>query len=306
MQLFGVVQAHRTSSNLLEPHHYRDSKVFRVLSHEFGVVRLYRTFSIYIVTEIARCAGCLCTCSGWFKPHHYRDSKVFRVLSHEFGVFRLYRTFSIYIVTGETRSAGCLCTSSGCFKHIEPRRTFPNHIIKEIARCVEFCHTSSGWFDCTEPSLSTSLQGQQCMQGDVHLFGVVQAHRTSSNLEPHHYKDSKVCRVLSHEFGVVRLYRTFSIYIVTGETRYAGCLCTCSGWFKHIEPRRTFPNHIITEIATITIMCHSTRSLSQTSSGGRASSQAGMGGQSSPHRRLCILSGQTHSVPGGAELSVTP
>ena len=56
-----------------------------------------------------------------------------------------------------------------------------------------------------EPSLSTSLQGrQQGMQGVVNLFGVVQAHRTSSNLlEPHHYKDSKVCRVLSHEFGVV-------------------------------------------------------------------------------------------------------
>ena len=72
---------------------------------------------------------------------------------------------------------------------------------------------SSGGFDCTEPSLSTSLQGQQGMQGVMHLFGVVQAHRTSSNLlEPHHYKDSKVCRVLSHEFGVVRLYRTFSIY----------------------------------------------------------------------------------------------
>ena len=69
---------------------------------------------------------------------------------------------------------------------------------------------SSGGFDCTEPSLSTSLQG---MQGVMHLFGVVQAHRTSSNLlEPHHYKDSKVCKVLSHEFGVVRLYRTFSIY----------------------------------------------------------------------------------------------
>ena len=27
-----------------------------------------------------------------------------------------------------------------------------------ITRCVEFCHMSSGWFDCTEPSLSTSLQ----------------------------------------------------------------------------------------------------------------------------------------------------
>ena len=87
-----------------------------------------------------------------------------------------------------------------------------NHIITEIAKCVEFCHMSSGWFDGTEPSLSTSLQVQQGMQGVVHLFGV---HRISSNLlEPHHYKDSKVCRVLSHEFWVVRLYRTFSIYIV--------------------------------------------------------------------------------------------
>ena len=128
MHLFGVVQAHRTSSNLPEPHHYRDSKVCRVLSHEFGVVRPYRTFSVYIVT-------------------------------------------------GETRSAGCLCTSSGWFKHIEPPRTFSNHIITKIARCVEFCHMSSGWFDCTEPSLSTLLQGKQG----------------------------------------------------------AGCLCTSSGWFKHIE-----------------------------------------------------------------------
>ena len=85
----------------------------------------------------------------------------------------------------------------------------------------------------------------------MHLFGVVQA--SSNLLEPHHYSDSKV---LSHEFGVVRLYRTFSIYIVAGETRCAGCLCTCSGWFKHIEPRRTFPNHIITEIAKCVEFCH--------------------------------------------------
>ena len=65
VHLFGVVQAHRTSSNLLELHHYKESKVCRVLSHEFGVVRLYRTFSIYIVTE----------------PHHYKDSKVCRVFT---------------------------------------------------------------------------------------------------------------------------------------------------------------------------------------------------------------------------------
>ena len=78
---------------------------------------------------------------------------------------------------------------------------------------------------------------------------MVQEHRTSSNLlQPHHHRDKKECRVLPHEFGVVQLCRTFSIYIVTGETRHAGCLCTSSGWFKSIEPPRTFSNHIITEI----------------------------------------------------------
>ena len=78
---------------------------------------------------------------------------------------------------------------------------------------------------------------------------MAQAHRTSTNLlEPHHCRDSKVCRVLSHEFGVVQLYRTFSNYIFTGETRCAGCLCTSSGWLKRIEPPRTFTNHIIAEI----------------------------------------------------------
>ena len=185
---------------------------------------------------ITRYAGCLCTSSGWFKhieprrifsnQHHYRDRKVCRVLSHEFGVVRLHRTFSIHIVTGKTRCAGCLCTSSWWLKHIETHRTFSNHIITEIARCVEFCHMSSGWFD--RPNL----------------------------LYLHRYRDSKVCRVLSHEFGVVRLHRTFSIYIVTGETRCAGCLCTSSGWLKHIETHRTFSNHIITEIARCVEFCH--------------------------------------------------
>ena len=49
-----VVQAHRTSMWFEKIR--CDSKVYKLLSHEFGVVRPYRTFSIYIVTEIARCA----------------------------------------------------------------------------------------------------------------------------------------------------------------------------------------------------------------------------------------------------------
>ena len=143
------------------------------------------------------------------EPHHCRDSKVCRGLSHEFGVVRLYRTFSNYIFTGESRCSGCLCTSSGWFKCIEllePPRTFSNHIIAQIARCVEFFHMSSGWFHYTEPSLTTSLHGNQGVWRGAYAYALVrgvQTHRTSSN--PLHRRDNKVCTVLSHEFGVVRL-----------------------------------------------------------------------------------------------------
>ena len=104
---------------------------------------------------------------------------------------------------------GAICTGSGRFKHIEPHRTFSNYILTEIARYIDFFHTSSWWFDCTEPSLTTSLQGIEGVQGAI--CDEVEAHRTSSNiLELHPHRNSKVYRLLSHEFGVVRVYRTFS------------------------------------------------------------------------------------------------
>ncbi len=88
-------------------------------------------------------------------------------------------------------------------------------------------------------------------------FGVVQAPRTSSNLlEPQQHRVSNVWRGLSQAFGVGRLYRTFSIYSVTGETRSAGCLSTSSGWFKHFEPQRTYTNHNITERTRCGEVCH--------------------------------------------------
>ena len=187
------------TSNLHEPHHHRDGKVCRCLSHEFGMVRLYRTFTKYIVTRETRSAGCFMqsfgvvqahrTSSNLHEPHHHRDSKVWRGLSHEFGVVRLYRTFSIYSVAGETRSAGCLCNSSGWFKHSEPHRTYSNHNSTEIARCGEVCHMSSGCFDCTEPSLYTSLQGKKGVQG---AYALVRGGSSTSNLiEPTRTKTSQ-------------------------------------------------------------------------------------------------------------------
>ena len=43
--------------------------------------------------------------------------------------------------------------------------TLSNHSITEPARCGEFCCMRSGWFACTDPSLSTLLQGKQGVQG---------------------------------------------------------------------------------------------------------------------------------------------
>ena len=98
---------------------------------------------------------------------------------------------------------------------------------------------SSGWFDCTEPSLSTSLQGKQGVQG---------AYATSSNLltthqlyrcvefyhitEPLYLQQSSVCRVVVHLFGVVQAHRTSS---------------------------KTYTNHIITEIARCVEIYHEVR-----------------------------------------------
>ena len=116
------------------------------------------------------------TSSNLLEPHQCRDGKVCRDLSHEFGVVRLYRTFSNYIFTG---CAVCFCTSSRWFKHVEPPRTFSNHIIAEMARCVEFFHMSSGWFGSTELSLTTSLQWKQGVQG---AYALVRCGSSTSNL----------------------------------------------------------------------------------------------------------------------------
>ena len=138
-----------------------------------------------IITEIARCVEFCHMGSGWFDCTEPSLSTSLQGLQGMQGVVHLFGV-------------------------VQAHRTFSNHIITEIARCLEFCHMSSGWFDCL--LYLHRYKGNKVCRVLMHLFGVVQAHRTSSNLlEPHHYRDSKVFRVLSHEFGVVRLYRTFSI-----------------------------------------------------------------------------------------------
>ena len=206
-----MVQAHRTSSNLLELHSHRDSKVYRVLLHEFGVVRLDRTFSDYIFSTLSTS------------------------LQGKQGV----------------QGAYAICTGSGRFKHIEPHRTFSNYILTEIARYIEFFYTSSGWFDWTEPSATTSLQGIQGVQGAICTgsgrFKHIEPHRTFSNYiltEIAWYIE--FFYTSSGWFDWTEPSPTTSLQGIQGVQ---GAICTGSGRFKHIEPHRTFSNYILTEIA---------------------------------------------------------
>ena len=112
-----------------KPHDFRESKVCRVLSQVFGRVeplRLQVTNLLLGVrggsTECARCVEFFRRRSGWFestKPS---------------------------LTTALQGNKVC-----GVFKHIEPHRTFSNHMISERVKCVEFCHIGSGWFVRPKP-----------------------------------------------------------------------------------------------------------------------------------------------------------
>ena len=79
-----------------------------------------RTFTKYILTERGRYLDVFYRSSGWFDW-----------------------TFSEYIFSGARRSEGALGTSWMRFKHIEPLRTFSNYFLTELARYIDFFHTSS-------------------------------------------------------------------------------------------------------------------------------------------------------------------
>ena len=187
----------------------------------FKHIERQQTFSNYILTEIARYRDFFHMSSGWFDWTEPSP------------------TTSLQGIQGVQ---GAICTSSGRFKRIEPHRTFSNDIHTERARYIDFFYMSSGWFDWTEPSPTTSLHGIEGVQGA--LVREVQATRTSSNLlEVHSQRASKVNRLLSHELGVIRLDGTFSNYISSGVQ---GAICTSWMRFKHIE---TSSNYLLTDIA---------------------------------------------------------
>ena len=108
----------------------------------------------------------------------------------------------------------------------EGSRYISNHIIAELAKYSQGCSVP------------------------IHVFRVVQPQQTSSNiLEPLQCRESKVCRDLLHEFGVVRLYRTISNHIVT---RVYGTYTLVPGG----STAATFLNHFSAEKARCVEVSH--------------------------------------------------
>ena len=117
----------------------------------FKRIELQRTLSNYLLTEI-------------YLTEIARYKDFFHTSSVWFDCTEPSPTTSLQ---GKQGVQGALSTSSMRFKHSEPHRTFSNYILTELARFIDFFHTSSGWFDCTEPSPTTALQGLQGVQGAV-------------------------------------------------------------------------------------------------------------------------------------------
>ena len=126
-----------------------------------------RTFSNLIFTVVTRCVGYMYTVSVWFNPlepprtfsNHFSAEKarcveVFDVSSEWFDCTEPSRTSS--------HSGNKVCrVPVHCFRVVQPPRTFSNHFSAEKERCVEVFDVSSEWFDCTEPSRTSSTQWEQ-------------------------------------------------------------------------------------------------------------------------------------------------
>ena len=164
---------------------------------------------------------------------------------------RLDQTFSDYIFTGIQGVQGAICTSWMRFKHIESHRTFSNYTLTEIARNLDFFHMCSGWFDCTEPSPTTSLQGIQGVQGAICTgsgrFKHIEPHRTFSN-----FILTEIARYIEFFYTSLGWFDWAEPSLTTflqGIQGVPGTICTSWMRFKHIQPHRTFSNYTLTEIA---------------------------------------------------------
>ena len=134
--------------------------------------------------------------------HTITEINVCRVLltsSGWFTHFEPHRTYTNHTITELARCVGCFCTRSGWFKHLEPPRSYTSHTITEIARCVGCFCTSSGWFKHFEPLRTYTKHTSTEIASCLGCLCTSSGGSSTSNLhETHQHRVSKVCRVLMH------------------------------------------------------------------------------------------------------------
>ena len=138
--------------------------------------------------------------------HHHRYSMVCSVLMHQFRVVQAHRISSSLIeptrttLSRDSKVCRVLGGGSSTSNLIEPAHTTPVQRQQGVQVAYALVLRCSKASNLNRTYTNNTIMQQQGVQ-------VVQTYRTSSNLhEPHHYCDSKVCRVLLHQFGVVQAY----------------------------------------------------------------------------------------------------
>ena len=76
---------------------------------------------------------------------------------------------------------------------------------------------SSGWFDCTEPSLSVGKQGVQGAWGGSSTLNLIKPTQTTEVAR---------CEEVCDNVGMVRLCCIFSLYIIAGKQDVQGAYGT--------------------------------------------------------------------------------
>ena len=146
----------------------------------------------------------------------------------------------IFLYIHIPRCIGIGRTGDGVLKH----RTPSKRLILERARCVEFCHISSGWFKHIEPHRTPSKRMiPRCVEF-FHIssgwFKHIEPHRTpSKHMILERARCAELCQISSGWFQHIEPHRTPSKHIILERARCVELCPISSGWFKHIEPHRT-------------------------------------------------------------------
>ena len=193
-----------TLPNLVEPLSARGNKDHKIISHEFRVVQLFRTYSNHSSTQETKPSVDLDRSSEWFnfsepvpnlfEPLSSRGNKGHRIISHEFGLVQLFPEPIL----------------PNLFEPLSFRGNKVHRTIFHEFGVVQLFRTCSNHSSTQETRTAVELD----MSSGSLIF--------PNRFEPQSYRGNKVHRIISHEFGVVQPYQTLWNLWAPDGTRIIG------------------------------------------------------------------------------------